>query len=719
MKLKNLLPRRKPEVDNEIPTSLPCAIARAVSVFTKGTTLALRVGECVADTSLYSAKTLLVSTLELARRRVEAVLYKSASDTPEASKWTYRSIKIINQVSNLGNFAISVGYNLAGSTVSTASSVSQDTLHLLNGLFGSTDTSRALAAVITAMHKELGKGLGVYGPISAILYFKILQSRGARKSVSMGSESLTIWDLVISGNGESVDKHIPYSDEITSDLDLECFMDSIPYNTEFGIFVDDIITRTVKVEVINCMAAPVFKYPPNARNVRNEMASGPIETNYYLEYQLTFSISKQKKGKYNKPIVKGQGISNLANTSRVMQKPRSRSNSFVKHTDSTESDSPGRLSSRASAHDLAQYMRYSSAAYGQSFMRFFGIEKLEVNFSSSDAHHHREHYSFAHHAGLSLNDILLSTFSEVNDELDSCRVPLMLFVAVDHKEKAIVLTIRGTLGLEDILADFTFGYETFDWEGCSWKAHGGMLKRAQMLTRESNTVLVTLKAALEKYGSEYGIVICGHSLGAGVGALFGILLTEITSDGQFVTSPSASILPDGRKVRCFCYGPPASISVPLREVTKNLITSVVFGLDLVPCLSLGLLHDFQALGFALKTDTQGILRVLIRRIFLQLGRPKSVLNDNEYDEYLWSITNALRTVMQSDKLVPPGEIFHITTSTIFDTHEGRTRKATRLVGKLVIDVEKCFGEPIFGRGIFHHNPAYYERALNCLEETLN
>ena len=151
-------------------------------------------------------------------------------------------------------------------------------------------------------------------------------------------------------------------------------------------------------------------------------------------------------------------------------------------------------------------------------------------------------------------------------------------------------------------------------------------------------------------------------------------------------------------------------------MTRSLITTVVYGLDMVPCLSLGLLRDFQSVAVAFKNDKQGVVHEIKRRFLAQLASRHNPLSVHDADDdYLWSVLKTLRAVMQSEKLVPPGEIYTVSTSTVFETHDGKTKRATRIIGKIVIDVEKRFGEPAFGRGIFHHSPVYYEQALRTLE----
>ncbi|QNP95894.1 Hypothetical protein YALI2_B00199g [Yarrowia lipolytica] len=61
--------------------------------------------------------------------------------------------------------------------------------------------------------------------------------------------------------------------------------------------------------------------------------------------------------------------------------------------------------------DLARYVRFSSASYGQSFMRLLGIGLFDVPFSTT-AVHHSEHHTFAHHAG---NSRVLHTIKTAMD----------------------------------------------------------------------------------------------------------------------------------------------------------------------------------------------------------------------------------------------------------------------------------------------------------------
>ncbi|KAH9468734.1 hypothetical protein Pst134EA_009266 [Puccinia striiformis f. sp. tritici] len=161
--------------------------------------------------------------------------------------------------------------------------------------------------------------------------------------------------------------------------------------------------------------------------------------------------------------------------------------------------------------NLGRFMRYSSAAYGQQTI-----------------HDH----AFASHVGLTVDQILLSSFTEPNPVLgNEVLSPLVHYVSIDHDSKAIVLTCRGTLGLSDILVDLTCEYKPIAVDGgdpnASYPTHSGMLHSALRLRRESSTVHEVIKQALIDY-SNYGLIITGHSLGGGVAALLAVLCSTRT-----------------------------------------------------------------------------------------------------------------------------------------------------------------------------------------------
>ncbi|KAK4459389.1 putative lipase [Cladorrhinum samala] len=407
-------------------------------------------------------------------------------------------------------------------------------------------------------------------------------------------------------------------------------------------------------------------------------------------------------------------------------------------------------------NNITRYMRFASASYGSNFLRVLGIAKeMPILRALDDTHH--ELRCFAHHTESETDSILLCSFVDAQGGSDgtgstNTGVPLVHYISLDHESKAVVLACRGTLGFEDVLADMTCDYDDLIWRGKSYKVHKGVHASAKrLLYGGDGKVLNILKKALEN-NPDYGLVLTGHSLGGAVTALLGVMLSEPTQGSSFVTSadphtkllgdgvtptsaPANVCLPSGRPVHVFAYGPPSTMSASLSKATRGLITSIVNGNDLVPYLSLGVLHDFQAISLAFKTDNNKAKEEVRQRILnaLQNGfshqwhgsSGTNQAGDDQSDDEQWAYAalKVLRASMMSQKLLPPGEVFVVESTKalrrdafLFQGDEQHGRPAQRVVLKYVRDVEKRFREVRFGTSMLtDHSPGKYEDALNNLK----
>ncbi|KAE8448735.1 hypothetical protein EG329_008950 [Mollisiaceae sp. DMI_Dod_QoI] len=413
--------------------------------------------------------------------------------------------------------------------------------------------------------------------------------------------------------------------------------------------------------------------------------------------------------------------------------------------------------------NVTRFVRFASASYGASFLRIMGITSSHKTASREiDTLHHHEHHSFSTHTQLPADTILLSSFVDPQGGTDSTGhtntgVPMVHFVSLDHDSKAVVLTCRGTLGFEDILTDLTCDYDELTYRNKAYKVHKGIHASARrLLEGGGGRVMTTIAAALEEF-PDYGLVLCGHSLGGAVTALLATLISEPSPDpssSAFVTSSEQASpqplltssgqdkgtatwrehLPAGRPIHVYAYGPPSTMSPSLRLATRGLITTVVNGQDLVPHLSLGVLHDLQAIALAFKTDDSGAKGEVRKRVWAGItgtfadkwysNRP-SAMHEDEDDQWAYSALKTLRASMLSAKLLPPGEVFVVETMPVLqrdafvrrDEATGLGRPATRTVLKYVRDVEKRFSELTFGGStLLDHSPGRYEASLGALRK---
>lgn len=396
--------------------------------------------------------------------------------------------------------------------------------------------------------------------------------------------------------------------------------------------------------------------------------------------------------------------------------------------------------------NMARFMRYSSAAYGESFMRILGIGDIPSELPNS---HHPNHHAFAHHTRVSVNDILLSSYTDTSFLSVQQHVQLhalVHYVTVDHTAQAIVLTCRGTLGLSDILTDLTCDYAEFKAaDGRTYSAHGGMLEAAQLLAEQKGKVYQAVLQGLEAYPS-YGLVLCGHSLGAGVASLLSVLWSEEREKQQqttdhpvgaralmrdpvpFVTAPRSG-LPPGRPMHCYTYGPPSTMSLELSEYcARGLVTSVVHAFDIVPSLSLGLLKDFKNIAVSLYRESS-VADDILSRIMGRYQKEKSQKEEEEEEEqWFWALIKTMRADMRAEKLYPPGTVFLVESTPELiqrsdaraKTQHGTAQKSKHKQAHMVAlnrceDVQKRFSEIMFSRTMFlDHSPSMYEKAIRHL-----
>ncbi|KAK5091871.1 hypothetical protein LTR70_001182 [Exophiala xenobiotica] len=446
---------------------------------------------------------------------------------------------------------------------------------------------------------------------------------------------------------------------------------------------------------------------------------------------------------------------------------------------------PGQFPERHLIWTLRRFGRSATAAYGQGFLRFMGLPVEPELLAKSrevvkkDIHH--EHVSFATYTGFPEETIIKSSYLEpqgfertYSDEF----APLIHFITIDLESKAIVLTCRGTLGFEDILTDSACDSADLYWQGQAYQVHRGIRDAARRLmdSRNGNNIMSILKENLEEF-PEFGLVLVGHSLGGAVAAVLAIMLSEPSKHEpgeadkpSFVTSRRQKLLPSqahtaamkdippvalpaGRPIHVYAFGSPACVSPALRVATRGLITTVINANDIIPYLSLGTLQDFKAVARRLKEDVSGAFTNIRQRVserlvsgvvsFFKTGYshseatagppPSSDLAGDGLgeDTWMWNELVEMRKVMVNEKLVPPGEIFTLESTRVFDRDPDETttggaeqakhytplgRPATRVQLKYVRDVEKRFSEIRFTKSMFlEHTPYHYENNLSALE----
>ncbi|GMS87447.1 hypothetical protein PENTCL1PPCAC_9622, partial [Pristionchus entomophagus] len=188
-------------------------------------------------------------------------------------------------------------------------------------------------------------------------------------------------------------------------------------------------------------------------------------------------------------------------------------------------------------------------------------------------------------------------------------------VLADHDSHSVVIAIRGSCSLIDLVTDLTLddevlsvdvdtdpvlaGDHTLDSaDGSEVRVHRGMLRTARYIfdTLRKKSVLEDLYVL----NPGYQLVVCGHSLGAGVASLLTLLLKQ-----QY---PS---------VRCYSFSPPGCvISENGQSEMEAHVMSVVSGDDVVPRMSYQSMHKLREnVEMELRQTTRAKYEILIKGFF--------------------------------------------------------------------------------------------------------
>ncbi|KAM9101506.1 sn1-specific diacylglycerol lipase beta isoform X1 [Sarcophilus harrisii] len=229
------------------------------------------------------------------------------------------------------------------------------------------------------------------------------------------------------------------------------------------------------------------------------------------------------------------------------------------------------------------YVQFAAAAYGWPLYIYTnpltGCCKIggdccknrtaEYEFIGGD--HLNCHFgSILHTTGLQYRDFIHISFHDKVFELP-------FLVALDHRKETIVVAVRGTMSLQDILTDLSAESESLNLE-CEVQdcfAHKGISQAAKYVyQRLINDGILSQAFSI---APEYQLVLVGHSLGAGAASLLAIMLKNSYPE-----------------VKCYAFSPPRGLlSKSLSEYSKSFVVSLVLGKDVIPRLSVTNLEDLK------------------------------------------------------------------------------------------------------------------------------
>lgn len=378
---------------------------------------------------------------------------------------------------------------------------------------------------------------------------------------------------------------------------------------------------------------------------RKRPNSGPVHSPQRSESGGAFSLGgagKEEAAKNSNPVTPLERPSPVGSQDALLtegdadNRHRSSNNAPSTSSSSSATNKPD----AQTLQDAAHYMKYAFAAYG---WMLFVWERKAKGFMQlccgracglwTSAVTQRRRFYHGEGLGLALPPPLPLQAPQINREailqaahiresdllhvhLEAHENPNVLpyYVAADHEKKAIVIAVRGSLSLNDVVRDLLFEPADLDeWAGddptlpqwgaplpglrpagrmTRYAAHSGIFEAARATLDDIrkggvlDALLFGEDKATEDHKSkrkkgrrptgsqrswaDYNLIVCGHSLGAGCAFLMSIYLRKYFP-----------------RLQCWAFSPPGGLATSaLCAEACEWCTSVVCGREMIPRLTL-------------------------------------------------------------------------------------------------------------------------------------
>ncbi|CAI2165679.1 12863_t:CDS:2 [Funneliformis geosporum] len=364
-------------------------------------------------------------------------------------------------------------------------------------------------------------------------------------------------------------------------------------------------------------------------------------------------------------------------------------------------------------HNLKRYSKFGSSAYDfkTAIIDKIPFPRFPIKSQRWKERGRLHRFSFASNTDLPFDSIVDSSHTKTPKNPSNYQPSY--FIIRDHTTESIILALRGTMSIHDLIVDLTCEYEEYQLPedvqrgiDTKHKVHKGMFQVAKSLAEPGNTgVFEVLKRELEA-NEGYGLVLVGHSLGAGVASLLALLLASPTTRQTTVWSR----LPRGRRVHAYAFATPCVMSAELSKRVRPLVTSVAYGNDVVCRLSLGHVRDLRNMVRFLGSNKQKggeegqeTASKIIRKVLDYQSRAffanteEGRKDKEDFENFFWKARQDVYKHMQSEKLYPPGTVYWIIGNdrkpycdASYDDEEGSNKeKASDVKGN---GIEKELGE---------------------------
>lgn len=273
---------------------------------------------------------------------------------------------------------------------------------------------------------------------------------------------------------------------------------------------------------------------------------------------------------------------------------------------------------------------------------------------------------------ISTDDIIFASFKN-----HLCEIPFL--VIADHKTNNIVIAIRGSLSIRDVLTDLAADSDVFECEGVppGSQAHAAMIRGARMILKQLDDNKI-LERAFTTY-PQFNLMITGHSLGAGVGTLLALLLR-----------------PRYPSLKVYAFATPAGLlSREAARVTEEFILTIGVGDDLVMRMGVDSTENLRtSLLMALRACRLPKYRVVLNGLgYILFGIPEKDLCRT------WTNCNVITTATGESPLLNERDLHRAQGHHMYEQDFAKRRfsKVRLYTAGKILHIVKCKQDKVEGK----------------------
>lgn len=283
------------------------------------------------------------------------------------------------------------------------------------------------------------------------------------------------------------------------------------------------------------------------------------------------------------------------------------------------------------------------------------------------------------------------------------------YVALNVEEKTVLISVKGTSGLEDFITDVCASSVNYTLPSSQTEVscHEGILLSSQRLIADLEEIIQEWVVP-----TGYKVILTGHSLGAGVAALVGILLQDRFASKEL-------------NLKVWAFASPPVIDYDAALACQSYVTTIVNNFDIIPRCSLSnvavLLEFLNYLEKAIEDSGQPLPKDFVsasQYVFNVIAKKEDTELDAE--EIVKGMEQGFERVKlrDPDHLYVPGRVIHMSNDINASDSSSSMETTTATEVQVINGTSKALRSIELEASLLtdHLSPAYRSSIKSVLEQ---